>query len=349
MEMKLSFRETKELTKHIIQAERTPFIWGPPGIGKSTIGREIAKEFNAELYILDAPLLQPIDYLAAVPNHQEKKVMLYPSGFLPEKGPAVVLVEDLPHAKSYQQVPLMQMVLDRRIGPMKFAPDVYFIVTGNREEDLAGVNPLPSPLMNRVAHIEMQPELEEWIDWARKAELASEVIGFIQAFPGEFLKLPQEGQRAWPTPRSHHILSDCIKPLLSNFSKNESLIRHLAVATVGPTTAGMFIAYVKYLKNIDPVEIIERGHIPSESARDKLFAIVQSVAGLIKSKKKGYITKHKDNTKTFFNSLSGEFKVTFLKELITYSGKRPNTAYLEELIQAVPEIQQYTTNLIMSE
>jgi hypothetical protein len=76
---------------------------------------------------------------------------------------------------------------------------------------------------------------------------------------------------------------------------------------------------------------------------------VQSVAGLIKSKKKGYITKHKDNTKTFFNGLPGEFKVTFLKELITYSGKRPNTAYLEELIQAVPEIQQYTTNLIMSE
>jgi len=345
MEMKFNFKETKELVKMIITAGRTPFIWGPPGIGKSTIGRDIAEELKAELFILDAPLLQPIDYVAAVPDHTSKRIALYPSGFLPEKGPAVVLVEDLPHAKGYQQVPLMQMVLDRRIGPLKFGNDVYFIITGNREEDLAGVNPLPSPLLNRLVHVDMQPDLEEWIVWAKKNELADEIIGFLQAFPGEFLKLPQEGQRAWPTPRTWHILSDCIKG-----KSNESTVRNIAIGTIGPTTTGMFMAYVKYLRDVDPVKIIEKGEIPNETGRDKLYAIIQSVAGLLKEKKKPYINKNAQGIGSFFNWLPGEFKVAFLKELVVYSKNgKPSAELIAEIVKTNPEVSRYCINLINGE
>ncbi|MGB9811362.1 MAG: ATP-binding protein [Dictyoglomus turgidum] len=342
MDIKLNFKETKNVTKQVILNKRVPFVWGPPGIGKSSLGREIAEELGAEIYILDAPLLQPIDYMAPVPNHAEKKVHLYTSGFLPESGPAVVLVEDLPHAKTYQQIPLMQMVLDRRIGPMKFSDDVYFIITGNREEDLAGVNPLPSPLLNRLVHIDMDPDLEEWMVWAKINGINEDIAGFLRAFPGEFLKLPEEGKKAWPTPRSWHIFSDCIKD-----AKSEEMIRYIGSGTVGSSTTQLFIAYVKYLKEIDPKAIVEKGELPQEESRDKIFAYIQAVTGLLKKNGKQYMVKHKDGVVNFFRWLRGEFKMAFLKELVTYDQKgKPIATLVATLAELEPEVVNYITQII---
>lgn len=338
----LSFKETKKVVKTIIKSGRVPFIWGPPGIGKSTIGRNIASEMNLALYPLDAPLFQSIDYQAPVPNHETKTVEIYRNGFLPEKGPALILIEDLPHAKPYQQIPIMQMVLDKRIGYMSFSNDVYFIATGNREEDLAGTNPLPSPLLNRMIHINMAADFDEWEIWAKSEEIHEDIIGFIKAFPAEFSKLPEEGKKAFPTPRSWHMFSDCLKNISS-----EDEVRVLAEGTVGGATAGMFMAYRKYLKEINPVEIIEKEKIPLENARDKMFAITQSVTGLLKKKGEKYIRQYKNGVTKFFSWLPGEFKMAFLKEMVTYSkGGKPDGKLVAVLVSMDSEIAKYSSEII---
>lgn len=340
MDLKLSYNEAKHLTKVSLLAGRTPALWGPPGIGKSSLGREVANDMGAKLYILDAPLLQPIDYCVAVPNHTEKKVELYPSGFLPQEGPAVVLVEDLPHAREYQMIPIMQMVLDRRIGPMQFQKDVFFIITGNREEDLAGVNPLPSPLKNRLVHINMDAEPEEWVAWAKKTKIHPLVIGFIQAYPGKLLELPKEGKNAWPTPRSWHMASD----LINVDAKTEKDMRYVMSSTVGDATAYIFMSWVKYFKDIAPASIIEKGNFPQISERAKLFAVVLSVSQHIKTKGEKYIRNNKEGIKSFFDWLQGEFKITFLKEIASES--KNNTKLLEAIMEIDPSVSQYVLNLL---
>lgn len=342
MDISYNYDDVKKYSLITLRAGRTPAIWGAPGIGKSTLGREIAEELGAELYVLDAPLLQPFDYAIAVPDHESKKVTLYPTGFLPEKGPAVVLVEDLPHAKSYQMIPIMQMVLDRRIGHMRFTDDVYFIITGNREEDLAGVNPIPSPLLNRLVHYPMDVDVERWVIWGKSAGLDERITGFISANPQHLLKKPEDGVRAWPTPRSWHMLSDQLKKA----SNDDTTLRSLTSSTIGPQVTHVFMAWVKYLQTVDPKDIIENGAIPSTSDRGQMFALLQSVAGLLKQKKPDYIQKHKGNVVDFFKWLQGEFKMAFLKEMVTYDKKqRPEIKYLEMLFQIDPIFNEYASRI----
>lgn len=345
MEIKLSFKEAKAMAALAIKSKRTPALWGPPGIGKSSMAREIAMEIGADVVILDAPLLDPTDYAIPVPNHEEKKVCIYPTGFLPQKGPALIVIEDLPHAKSYQQIPIMQMVLDRRIGQMKFEDDVYFFITGNREEDLAGVNPIPSPLNNRLFHIEMDVNPDEWLIWAKTNGLDERVIGFITARKDLLLQLPEEGKRAWPTPRSWHMCSDLLKEVGTNI--NDTTLRYILSGSVGSQVASMFIAWFKYLQAVDPKDIIENGKVPSVQDRSQMFAVVQAVAGLLTKSGIKYADKNKNGISAFFQWLQGEFKMAFLKELVTYDAKgNMNLSLLSKVVELIPEAVDYVASVL---
>jgi hypothetical protein len=341
--IKLNFKELVPLVVRTILAGRVPAIWGPPGIGKSALGRKVRDVLEEKLkqpvgfYILDAPLLQPFDYTVAVPDHSSQSVKLYRTGFLPEKGPAVVLVEDLPHAKPYQVIPLMQIVLDHRIGPLKFSDDVYFIITGNREEDLANVNPLPSPLYNRLVHFDMTADLDVWREWAKGNGLDNRVVGFVYAFPQHFCELPKEGVKAWSTPRSWHMLSDIIKDV-----EDETTLRQLASATVGSAVTSVFLSWVKYLQDLDPREILKTGELPRYKDRQHLFAIVTAVTTEIKKMKKEEIKKSITNIVKIWNYLEGDYKVTFLKELIEYKKDGQMDTTLLAYIVGLPEAKEMT-------
>jgi len=344
MELKLNYNETKKVISLILKAGRTPAIWGPPGIGKSSLGREVAEELGARLYVLDAPLLQPFDYAVAVPDHNTRSVQLYPTGFLPQKGPAVVLVEDLPHAKPYQMVPLMQIVLDRRIGNLYFEDNVYFIVTGNREEDLAGVNPLPSPLLNRLVHINMDVDVEEWIKWAITAGIHADLIGFLRVYPQHLLHTPEENVKAWPTPRSWHMLSDILKQSDGDLDT----FRLICSGCIGSSVTSLLMAWLKYLKEIDPRLIVEKGQLPSVTGRDQIYAVSHAVAGFLKTRVdyEKYITTYKDNIVGFFKWLQGEMKVAFLKELASVPDLKQAQRLLIKLNFLDPVFSHYITELV---
>lgn len=345
-----TFKELLPLVVQVVKSGRVPAIWGPPGIGKSALGRKVAEELSKEykkevgLYILDAPLLLPYDYAVAVPDRNTETVKLYKTGYLPDKGPAVVLIEDLPHAKTYQMIPIMQIVLDHRIGNLYFADDVYFIITGNREEDQAGVNPLPSPLNNRLVHFEMSADLDEWLIWAKGNGVDERVTGFLVAYPQYFLELPKEGVKAWPTPRSWHMFSDCIKGV-----KDTRMIKNLCAAAVGDAVASIFGAWYEYLRGIDTEAIITKGEIIKTEKRHQQFAIITAVASRIKKMTEKDIMKYGENLRKFFNSLEGEYKAAFLKELIIYDkdGKDKDGKYIYNISKVVPEAGKYIRDLIL--
>lgn len=331
-----SFDELLPLVLQVVKSKRTPFIWGPPGIGKSSLARKVAEELNAPLYVLDAVLLQPTDYAVPVPNHNEKTVELYSTGFLPQKGPAVVLIDDLPHAKTFQMIPLLQIVLDRRIGNMYFSDDVDFIVTGNCEEHLAYTNSIPSPFLNRVAHFDMKPDLEGWVVWAKRKYLDERIVQFVNAHPQYFFQLPTEGVRAWPTPRSWHIAADIIQGVADN------QVYPYVLSTVG-AVANVFSAWLKYLRTIDVDEIIEKGEFPYNLNRDKIFTIVQAVASKIDKK---HINKLQNNLRSLFSSIPSEYKIVFLKELVRYKNDKKDISILQSFVDKVPESVEYVESLI---
>jgi len=311
-----SFYELIDLVIQVIKSGRVPFIWGMPGIGKSAITKLVAEKLGCQYRCLDAPLLQPFDYAVAVPDHKTREIVLYKTGFIPSTGPAVVAIEDLPHAKPFQQIPIMQIVLDHRIGPLEIAKDVYFIGTGNREEDIAFTQPIPSPLLNRMCHFTLNATPEEWAyRFARPSGIDERVIGFVLSNPEFFATAPKEGVRAWATPRSLHAFADIIKGI-----DDENRIRPLGIGTIGDVATKFFLEWLKYLQGIDPKEVIEEGIMPKFNGQDRsqLFAIALSIGSFCSKLKESQVSKHGKNILKFFDLLTSDYRVLFCHQFIEY-------------------------------
>ena len=71
----------EEVVKSVIQTRWPVFLWGPPGVGKSSIVRSIAKQKKLELLDVRASLLDPTD-LRGIPTGKGKQNGVLPHFFL---------------------------------------------------------------------------------------------------------------------------------------------------------------------------------------------------------------------------------------------------------------------------
>lgn len=336
--VKVTYKKLEKMLEKITNTNRVPFIWGPPGIGKSTIAKNVANTLGYDLKVLDAPLFEPTDYLIPSIDKESGTVKYYTHEIFLQPN-TVILIDDLPHAKPYQMIPLFQLVLDRRIGNIKLPDTVKFIVTGNREEDFAEVNNIPTPLLNRFVHFELQPDVDEWLDWAVSTDVHDYVVGFIHSYRSEFLHLPKEGVRAWPTPRSWHMLSDLLHI-------DEENIFEYAIATVGEQTGSLFTSFVKLFRSIDPVKIVEKGFIEDiKGDKQKQFATIISVAQYLSKKSPKYIKSFGKNIEKFASNLIGENKLLFARAVHLYSNK--NKDIVIALGEVTPTIFSELKRIIM--
>ncbi len=143
------------------------FIWGPPGVGKSSVVRQLARERGLELVDVRAPLLDPTD-LRGIPAVVGDRAVWFPPSFLPraDAKPGVLFFDELNAATPLVQASLYQLVLDRRVGEYVL-PDGWIIVAaGNREEDRSIAFRMPEALANRFVHLEFAASFDDWRLWA---------------------------------------------------------------------------------------------------------------------------------------------------------------------------------------
>jgi hypothetical protein len=137
------------------------------------------------------------------------KAQFLPFGDLEElinpKRPLVVLLDDLGQANNSVQAAAMQLILERRINSHKISDKVIFIAATNRHSDRAGVSGILEPVKSRFYTIvELVVSVNEWIEWAVKEEMPSELTSFIRFRPN-FLTdpfVPSKEIKNSPCPRT---------------------------------------------------------------------------------------------------------------------------------------------------
>lgn len=333
--MKLS--DAYKVVKNSVSSKIPAMLWGAPGIGKSSIIHQIAKELNCRVVDLRLAQLEPTDLRGVpMPNRDTGRAEWFLPAFWPASatqdttrkvvnedgtveqvpvkagdcvdGPGIIFLDEIEKAPVSVKNASLQLVLDRMVGSYKLPNDWAIVCAGNREEDGAFSQPLGSALSNRMIHLEVEADVDAWADWARNNDVVEDVIGFLHFKPDLLYKFTEE--HAFPTPRSWVIGSSLIKSVKSSRDQKE-----LLSAAVGRGAAQEFTVWSNVYRSVDP-EAILQGQMPDFSKADQSYkyAVALAVAFHLR-KRKGGIKKIEDNTAKFLEMISPELRVVLLKTL----------------------------------
>jgi len=245
--------QIKSSLETAIKAKRPVFIWGAPGVGKSQVVAQIARENDLELIDVRAVLLDPVD-LRGLPhiNGEGKAHWAIPS-FLPQKGKGILFLDELNAAPLLVQAACYQLILDRKLGEYELPEGWSVVAAGNRETDKAITFRMSSALANRFIHLNFDVDLEDWVEWALSADIEIEVIAFIRFRPALLHQFdPTKNEKTFPSPRTWEYVSDILKtkPL-------DSIEFELIAGIIGEGAAAEFMGFMKIYRDLpDPDAIL---------------------------------------------------------------------------------------------
>lgn len=175
-------------------------IWGPPGIGKSSIVAQVAASHGLEFIDVRLSQLAPTD-LRGLPVPENGRSRWYPPEFLPDGGRGILFLDELNMAPPAMQGIAQQLILDRRVGSYTVPEGWYIWAAGNRKEDRAAVFDMPAPLANRFLHLEVGPDFDSFKAYSLATGLHEQILAFL-AYRPTLLHKQDPQQPAWPSPRS---------------------------------------------------------------------------------------------------------------------------------------------------
>lgn len=234
--------------KALLPTRRPTYIWGPPGIGKSSIIKQAAASLDLPVIDIRAVLLDPVD-LRGLPVVKDGRVQWCPPAFFPKGGQGVLFFDELAQAPPLTQAGLLQIILERQCGEYELPEGWLTVAASNRTEDRAGTHRLITPLLNRFIHLDLEVSLDDWQAWALEVGISPKVRSFLKWKPaGLFAFDPSRNERAFATPRSWEFVSDVVE------ATPEELLHPVVAGIVGEGMAVEFCAFQRLFGSLPDMD-----------------------------------------------------------------------------------------------
>jgi hypothetical protein len=325
--MKLS--QVKTSLEVLLPTRRPVFLWGAPGVGKSQLIAQIAKDNG--LSFIDARLanMDPVDLYGLPRINGDNRAHWAIPDFLPRDGQGILFLDEFVQAAPSIQNAASQLILDRRLGEYNL-PDGWVVwAAGNRMTDRAATNRMPSHLANRFIHLDVDVDLDDWVKWALNHDIATPLIGFIRFRPELLHKFDSKiDDRAFPTPRAWEFVSQ----ILTQNPKKE-IEYELIKGTVGEGAAAELVGFLRIFRSLPNPDAImlnpAAADVPTDPAT--LYALCGALA-----------RKASDNTigrlVEYYNRLPAEFSVLAVRDSIKVAPEVVNSRAFIEWASAHSEI-----------
>ncbi len=324
---------------------------GPPGVGKSDAVRSIGERIEAHFAdtktpkrvdITDVRLLNmnPVD-LRGIPSksvinvNKTKRISengeiketrvteevpvarwLRPEIFQLDDSDEVInilFLDELTAAPPSVQAAAYQLVLDRKVGEHELPNNTFVISAGNRTSDKSVAYRMPKALANRMTHLEIYSEIDDWKRWALNNGIDERIIGFLNWKPDSLFKFdPSKDDLAFPTPRSWVMVDSFLKKCNGDINRAYPWI----AGSVGNGMAMEFRTYTVVYKDLPDITKIFKGEkidYPAPDKPDVSYAISSSIVAYTPKATK----KQLENMINWLTGWTPDFAAATIKDAIT--------------------------------
>ena len=253
-------RDVTSTLEALIEQKLPAFLWGAPGIGKSSIIRQIAARRQIGFIDLRLTLMDPTD-LKGIPffDAEHRQAFWAPPAFLPTEGEGILFLDELNTAAPSVQASAYQLILDRRVGEYALPEGWAIVAAGNRENDRGVVYRMPLPLANRFVHLEMEVDVRDWREWAIASGIDPRIIAYIGVHHEALFTFdPKSDAKSFATPRSWAFVDGILRTDLPP----EQMLRTIGGA-IGDETAVDFIAFTRVMHTLPDADAILQGDFPA--------------------------------------------------------------------------------------
>ena len=262
----------KSSINHAIRKNRPIFLWGPPGIGKSDIVRQITGDLgNSHLIDIRLSLWEPTD-IKGIPYFDSNSgtmvwgapAELPTEEFASQYDYVVLFLDEMNSAAPAVQAAAYQLILNRRVGQYKLPDNVVIIAAGNREADKGVTYRMPAPLANRFIHLELAVSFDDWFQWAVTNNQHKDVVGYLTFAKKDLYDFdPRSASRSFATPRSWSFVSELLEDGL-----DETTTTDLVSGSVGEGLAVKFMAHRKVASQMPNPSDILAGKVKEMASKE---------------------------------------------------------------------------------
>ncbi|MCG7967736.1 MAG: MoxR family ATPase [Candidatus Thiodiazotropha taylori] len=255
-------------------------LWGPPGVGKSDMVREVAQKHQAPVIDIRLSQMEPSD-LRGIPFRTNGSVEWAIPSLLPNQerhgSQGILFLDEITSAPPTVSAAAYQLILDRRLGEYQVPEGWAIFAAGNRQGDRGVTYSMPAPLANRFSHFEVETNLDDWVAWAYRNQIDERIIAFLRFRPELLFDFdPAHNPVAFPSPRSWEFAHRA----LQKFIDHPQLLQGALQACVGPAAGVELHAFVSSLDKMPDLDAILRGEevsVPSEI--DLQYAVASALVG----------------------------------------------------------------------
>jgi hypothetical protein len=303
-------------------------LWGPPGIGKSqgvrALGKELAKKTGKKVAFTDVRLLlfNPVD-LRGIPMADKERqvaVWLKPLIFQMDPSPDIInilFLDEISAAPLSVQAAAYQMVLDRVVGEHKLPDNCIVVAAGNRVTDKSVAYKMPKALGNRMTHLEIEADIDDWKRWAIPAGIDSRIIAYLNYRRSHLFQFDASNDDvAFCSPRSWE-MSDTYLKKLNSIDTAFPLI----AGSIGLGPATEFKAWSNVFHKLPNIQDIFDGKdviVPKEP--DILYALSASLVS--HSAKYANDKTRLGNLVTYSLKMPAEFATLTVRDTVTVESVR---------------------------
>ena len=299
-------------------------IKGAPGVGKSDVVAQAAKAAKMELIISHPVVSDPTDF-KGLPGIVDGEAEFLAFGDLRcilegnVKKPTIMFLDDLGQAPAVVQAAAMQLILARKVNGHKVDDKVVFVAATNRREDRAGVSSILEPVKSRFASIiELDPDIDSWVEWAMKNKMPAELIGYLRFCPGDLLAGEATADIInRPCPRTWAFAGKLLQAGLDTVE--------IISGCIGEGYASKFVGFLRVAKGLPDIDDViddpDNAMVPKEPSAK--YAVV---AALIERMKKNNIA----NIMRYGKRLPAEFHTLLIRDMVR---KQPRVQETEAFIE----------------